>query len=143
MMSREIKFRAWDKKLCKMFYDVQDEHDCNTTRFDSFSQVLEYMDVQQYTGLKDKNWKEIYEGDIVRILHTDRPSKSSSDKRSVKQYMLDISRTMEVVFDGWWFSLLSAKRNKYWSKYRDTAKPWRHWQVVVIWNIHENPELLD
>jgi len=52
---REIKFRAWDKDLHKMY------NKWTVIPDDDRSHIL-----MQYTGLKDKNGKEIYEGDIVK-----------------------------------------------------------------------------
>ena len=62
-MNREIKFRAWDKS-CNKMRGISGLQDCFSLRSDGVCNE-DYI-LMQYTGLKDKNGKEIYEGDAIR-----------------------------------------------------------------------------
>ena len=117
---REIKFRAWDKQEKKMVYDVERTYDGYPVNgVSSFGAILDcpnFFDVMQFTGLKDKNGKEIYEGDILLL-----PS-GKSGKVFWEKFMAGFAVSLSRFFP----ELIDA----------DTAN-----DSEIVGNIYENKEL--
>lgn len=140
---REIKFRIWDLKneyffssdTMEMLLDIEGASLwCQKIFYDDDAELLEIDDfeIMQYTGFKDNNGVEIYEGDIVK-----------------RTYLFDgafgKTHVGEVVYDKEYARYVISKPNKYIEprteglgdtlSYRSTYE--------VIGNIYNNPELLE
>jgi uncharacterized phage protein (TIGR01671 family) len=70
-MNRELKFRIWSKRV-NQYIDL-DIGNYNFSLNELFYELQKNSVIQQYTGLKDVNGRDIYEGDILQrpCLHSD------------------------------------------------------------------------
>lgn len=118
---REIKFKLWDKRRGKWLSDY------SISSYDKVLDLYEELDCKredsilvQYTGLKDKNEKEIYEGDVVEGF-----KETSESCYNVKShvYFQDGCPTVRV------------DKNYHPCLYECS-------QLKIIGNIYENPELI-
>jgi len=127
-MTREIKFRIWDQNEEAMLY------------LGRFLPALDHSSLMQYTGLKDKNGVEIYEGDVVK----------RENYRDGNVYI----ELYEVIYDHDGFGLKFLSRDRpcqrfvndkgYIIAFGNPKKDDRFTlrKEEVIGNIYENPELL-
>ncbi len=124
---REILFRAWDKTENK-YKKFDGMHDTMTI---SREGKVEYYNLQngsgfdeyileQFTGLTDKNGNKIFEGDVIHVDDYDEGWNST------------------VEFNGGAFAVDVEGKD-----YDYTAIGWLEYEVEVIGNIHDNPELLE
>lgn len=144
---REIKFRAWDKKNERMFYSDDGrgfQFELSPSSGNGIRDIkgndlpeCDFSEWMQYTGLLDKNGKEIYERDIVMMRYgQDEEQNDDGDIiESWEHEEKDIVRYEDGAFIV----------NAWSSSYDQTSVGWaieEGWELEVIGNIYENTELL-
>lgn len=126
---REIKFRAWRKaeKTMHEVWGVTPIAVCTNEGASMpplYEPIERFAPVMQYTGLNDKKGTEIYEGDVVDIQHpcwSEKCLVEFSNGSFIFRGLNGLSK--DVIVPGYTFM-------------RET------WEIVVLGNIYENPELL-
>lgn len=149
---REIKFRAWDKRQRQMSgaFTITDLTQYEYIFEVKFKHLARFKDLiwLEYTGLKDKNGKEIYEGDIVSEFRKDFHRSKIESRYPVCFGVYDNGEEYKdsVVGNGWYLG-----QELFFRAGKREAGNWESKcehlinadSLEVIGNIWENKELLE
>ena len=150
-MSRELKFRVWDEDHRKFLGNDADIlldqmgglWEWNIAHEDAPHPIGCKVCVEQFTGLRDKNGKEIFEGDIVKLHKVDE--KSFGEKSPLieiagfSQKNCEKYNNTAAATTGFFGAILTKKRGSCVGLSWNQAI-YEHYEVIG--NIHENWELL-
>lgn len=132
---RDIKFRQWDKTSAEFFYWGFGVGDFIFASPALLSDSNPIKDSEQFTGLQDKNGKDIYEGDVISVFYKDNKS-DPENYESLEAYIKDNSIIWTVEFGEGKFLVVNGgwpercHVNDLWNRVGDST--------TVIGNIHEN-----
>lgn len=139
---RVFKFRAWDKFNAQYWYS--EEHN---NLGDFFKKIQHFIDggndliIEQFTGLIDKNGKEVYEGDIIKWKETRFWNKEQEQKGVAMPRFFKSA----VVYDDAEFLVSSTQEFDTplccFFRTEDVHNQFDY-KAEVIGNIYKNPELL-
>jgi hypothetical protein len=118
-MTIEIKFRDWDPETKEMRYFDLDGYDREVHNA--------YGNIMQYTGLKDKNGKKIYENDLLqydgynfRLINKEKIYQIRYDDNLAQYYAYNLENSFDTFL---------------------VVRAWK--ESKIIGNIYQNPELLE
>ena len=145
-----VKFRAWDKDEKWMVYDILNAYDGMWSYKNSdeindhygyVSSIQCFMDeeefeIMQYTGLKDKNGVEIYEGDIVKF------DARSHYHPEVYAWEYETKGVGVIRFEMGGYVLGGREESHILESLFGMLMNYEEIEMEVIGNIYENPELL-
>lgn len=146
-MNDRFRFRAYNRSENYYIYDAIYAYDGNNYNAGGDNDchircLAEYMDrpdeyiVEQCTGLKDKNGRLVYEGDIVKA-EVEEPERKVIGIITFGRYVHDLG--FYVHWKG-----APAELRKYCPGWRQDLFYWLEEESLeVIGNIHENPDLLE
>lgn len=129
-MQDRFRFRAWNKIKQNYDYDIQEcqkfpLHNSNKEKcfacFQSYLKNQDILEIEQCTGLKDKNGKMIYEGDVVSLVPEIEKIKYvvKWDEYNAQLFLDALNKRVRIDFN-----TIDLK-------------------LEVVGNINENPELLE